>query len=59
MKDRLMKFEIGNINFITGGVPYIKIYKFTFVNYKYSKTFKILYKTKQKYNHKTIFSFNY
>lgn len=54
-----MKFEIGNINFIIDGVPYLKIYKFTFINLKYVKTFKILYETKQKYNHKTLFSFSY
>ncbi len=48
-----MRFEIGNINFVTGGVPYVKIYRFTFINFKYVKTFKILYETKQKYKHKT------
>jgi len=52
-------FEIGNINFVIGKVPYIKIYRFTFVNFRYLKTFKILYETKQKYNHRAIFSFNY
>ena len=54
-----MRFEIGNINFVIDGVPYLKIYKFTFINLKYIKTFKILYETNKKYNHKTLLSFNY
>ncbi len=55
----LMNYEIGKINFVIGGVPYIKIYRFTFINFRYAKTFKILYETKQKYNHKTLFTFSY
>ena len=54
-----MNYEIGKINFVIGGVPYLKIYRFTFINFRYTKTFKILYETKQKYNHKTLFTFSY
>ena len=43
-------------------IPYIKIGRFTFINYKFIKTFKILYRKKSNKSYpdfKVIFSFEY
>ena len=50
--------EFGNINFVIGGVPFVKIFRFTFVNFKYAKTFRILYELKSN-TYKTLFKWRY
>lgn len=53
---------IKKLDGVTTDIPYIKIGRFTFINFKFVKTFKILYrrrKTNKSYPFKILFSFEY